>query len=355
MSLSNLKYNKVVGIGGIGTGMLFHTKDNATLGRSESRLAELSDAKDHCKLHIVFNYTSVLLGSVAKVYPIGWLGKDANGAALLEEIKSVGMNTSFISIDSKLPTMISICLQYPDRETCNFTASNSACNLVTPEYTEACMEKAGIDQNTIVAAIPEVQVQSRVHLIKQGKKKGAFCVLSIPESEAEEFKASGVLGSTDLIALNLNEAIALFSENDKQKMLKESAANITEKLYADMKKINQKIMLLVTCGKAGAYSAGDNNIEFIPYFPAQVINTTGAGDACLGGTMAGLAMGLPFQKGNNDKSFGDTAITSAVELGTCCAGMAVETVDTIATFVNKESINKKIEFYGFKKENIFLP
>ena len=52
----SLKYNKVLGIGGIGVGMLFHTDINETLGRSESRLVELSEAKDYCKLHIVFHY-----------------------------------------------------------------------------------------------------------------------------------------------------------------------------------------------------------------------------------------------------------------------------------------------------------
>ena len=42
----SLRCNKIAGIGGIGTGILFHTAINAALGRSESRLAELSGAKD---------------------------------------------------------------------------------------------------------------------------------------------------------------------------------------------------------------------------------------------------------------------------------------------------------------------
>jgi sugar/nucleoside kinase (ribokinase family) len=343
----NLRYNKVVGIGGIGIGMLFCTNDNTTLGRNESRLAELSEAKDYCKLHIVFNYTAILLAPGAAVYPVGYVGNDANGLALINEIQQTGMDTSFVAIDKALPTMISICLQYPSKETFNFTASNSACNLVTPEFTESCLDRIGIDSSSIVAAIPEVQVQSRISLIRYGKKKGAFCVLSVPESEAQDFKASGIFSDCDLLSVNVHEALALAPGDDNEKQT-------TQRLYDYLKVLNPKIMLLVTCGKLGAYSVYKDRMEFIPSFPANVINTTGAGDAFLGGTMAGLAMGMSFQKGIDDIKFGDSPISSAVELGTCCAGMAIETVDTIAKHVNTGSIKEKISHFGWEREKWFL-
>ena len=343
----NLRYGKIAGIGGIGTGILFHTAINAALGRSESRLAELSGAKDYCKLHIVFHYTAVLLAPGVKIYPIGYVGKDANGALLIDEIRSTGMDASYISADEKLPTMISVCLQYPDGETCNFTASNSACNLVTPEYTESCMNRIGIDSSTIVAAIPEVQLRSRIHLLKEAKKKGAFCVLSVPESEADEIKNSAVFANCDLLAVNLSEALAIIPGGSNEK-------DAAERLHGYLKKYNPEIMLLLTCGKKGAYSAYRERIEFVPCFPAEVVNTTGAGDACLGGVMAGLVLGLPFQKGKDDAGFGATPLSSAVELGVCCAGMAVETTDTIARHVNAGSISERIGRHGWKKEAWFL-
>ena len=343
----SLRFNKAAGIGGIGTGILFHTGDNTTLGRSESRLAELSDAKDYCKLHIVFNYTAVLLAPLANIYPIGYVGKDANGAALLDEIRQAGMDTAYISADKNLPTMISVCLQYPDQETCNVTAANSASNLVTPEYTENCMNRIGIDASTIVAALPEVQVQSRIRMLKYGKERGAFCVLSVPESEAGEFKSAGIFGACDLLAVNVNEALALAPGKDGKK-------ETSLRLYGYLAEFNPEIMVLVTCGKYGAYSVYNRKLEFIPNFPAVAVNTTGAGDACLGGVMAGLALGMPFQKGRDDAQFGDSPLSSAVELGTCCAGMAVETADTIAHHVNAKTINERIKQHRWKKEPWFL-
>ena len=88
-------------------------------------------------------------------------------------------------------------------------------------------------------------------------------------------------------------------------------------------------------------------MEFIPPMPAQVVNTTGAGDACLGGTIAGLALGRPFQKRRNDAFFGETSLESAVELGVLCAGIAIECVDTIANEVDPGLLRQRMKQEGW--------
>ena len=42
-----------IGIGGIGAGIMYALAGEHELGRNESRLGELLDARDYCKLHIV--------------------------------------------------------------------------------------------------------------------------------------------------------------------------------------------------------------------------------------------------------------------------------------------------------------
>lgn len=343
----SLKYNKVLGIGGIGVGMLFHTDINETLGRSESRLVELSEAKDYCKLHIVFHYIAELLSPDAKVYPIGYVGDDANGEKLIDEMNQAGMKTDFIKVHPKSPTVISICLQYPDKEGCNFTSVNGANEKVNVDYVKNSMEEIIVNDSSIVAAIPEVSVDSRISILKEGHEKGGFCVLSVPVSEAEEFKASGVFKYCDLLAVNEEEAIAIIGS-------KFPTEEIAVELYEYIKDYNSDMLLLITCGNKGAYSVSKGNIEFIPPMPVQVINTTGAGDACLGGTIAAIAMGIPFQKGINDSKFGQTPIASAVELGTLCAGMAIECEDSIAKYVSKKTILQKIEKENWEVEPWFI-
>ena len=56
------RYDVVVGTGGIGSGIFLALEGNRTLGREESRPAELLDQRDYCKLHIVCHYVQRLLG-----------------------------------------------------------------------------------------------------------------------------------------------------------------------------------------------------------------------------------------------------------------------------------------------------
>jgi ribokinase len=231
--------------------------------------------------------------------------------------------------------MISICLQYPDKEGCNFTAVNNATIHVTAEYVQMCMEKIGIDKKTIVAAIPEVSIESRVAMLRMGKEKGAFNVLSVPAAEANEFLRLNIFMDCDMLAVNEEEGQAILEKNLKGKQL-------VSRLFSTLSKMNPEIRLMVTCGSRGAYSAVKGSIEFVPPLRANVINTTGAGDAFLGGTLAGLTKGLPLQKHRNDQYFGETLLESAAELGALCAGMAVETEDSIGFHITPESAKEKI-------------
>jgi sugar/nucleoside kinase (ribokinase family) len=328
-------FEKIVGTGGIGYGMLFHSDTMETLGRSESRPVTLSNAKDYCKQQIVFYYVSTFTKGTAQVFPIGFVGNDVQGRNLIAEMEREGMDVSYIGISPDKATMISICLQYPDKEGCNFTAVNNATTRVTADFVQKCMEKIGIDQKTIVAAIPEVSIESRVAMLRLGKEKGAFNVLSIPVAEADEFLRLNIFVDCDLLAVNEAEGQAILGRNLKGEQL-------TSRLFSTLSKMNPEIRLLVTCGSKGAYSAVKGSIEFIPPLMAKVINTTGAGDAFLGGTLAGLTRGLPLQKHRNDQYFGETMLESAAELGALCAGMAVETEDSIAFHVTPQSVKEKI-------------
>src|SRR4051812_49211144 len=117
VSGTTLKYNHIVGTGGIGAGMLFRLKGNHTLGRNESRMAALLPCRDFCKQHIILHYISVLLGTKTGdflVFPIGKVGNDAIGKELVEMVENVGMNTKYVSISAESNTLFSVCYQYPD-------------------------------------------------------------------------------------------------------------------------------------------------------------------------------------------------------------------------------------------------
>lgn len=337
------KINKVIGCGGVGKGMLFHSSVNETLGRSESRLVKLSDAKDYCKQQIVFYYIAALLKGKADVFPIGAVGADSIGDELVDQMEAQGMNVCCMKKMKDSPTMLSICLQYPDKEGCNFTAENSAAGEVTPDFIEKELNFIGVDENSCVVAVPEVRIDSRVRMLEIGKSKGAVCVLSVPVSEAQEFEESGAYSYCDLIAVNEEEARAMTgSKGDKKEL--------TRALLAYLQRWQPEMAVCVTFGKEGACCGKGKQIEFIPAFPAKTVNTTGAGDAFLGSLVSGLVLGLPLFKGHEDTKFGETKLCAASELASICAGMAVEIEDSINEKIKPDSVCKKIEECGWEQE-----
>jgi len=342
-----MKYNKVIGTGGIGSGMLFYSEQSATLGRNESRGVILSDARDYCKLHIIFYYIAGLLKNRAGIYPIGYVGKDESGDQLVKEMKEEGMSTKYIGQSKEYPTMISICLQYPDKDGCNITATNNAVMEVTGDYISKSMDEIGVDKKTIVVAAPEVPIKSRIRMLKKGKEEGALCVLTIPAIEAEEFLAHNIFEYCDILAVNEEEAQTILGINMTGRELAAS-------LYKSLKEINPEMQILVTCGGKGSYSVGKSGVEHTPPLKGEVVNTTGAGDAFLGGTIAGIAAGLEIRKGQNNRYFGETKLKSAVELGVICAGMAIESKDSIAFHVTVDSIKEKIRENGWGVGKYFL-
>ncbi len=337
--------DRVIGAGGIGTGMLFLSEINKTLGRNESRLVTLSPARDYCKAHIVLYYIRALLPERVKVMPVGYVGADQAGAQLLDEMRETGMDISLVGVTRDRPTMVSICLQYPDKDGCNFTASNSACELVSQEYVESSFEKIEDHGRTMVVVLPEIKAQAGIAMLNRGKRENAFCALSVAASDMEYFKNSGAFALCDIIAINHGEAAELVGREG-------SAGEIAGAAYGYLKEKNPDIMLIVTSGKNGAYTGHKERLEFVPALPATVVNTTGAGDAFLGGTLSGLAMGMPFQKGRSDGYFGESMLAGAAELGAFCAGMAVECEDSIAR-VTREAIMQRIDNNGWRCEKWF--
>ena len=128
-------YRRLVGVGGIGTGMFFALEGNHDLGRNESRPGRLLDVRDYCKLHIVAQYPAVLLGAREDrgpfhVVPVGKVGIDEVGLRLRAEMERAGMDVRFVDAVPGRPTLLSVCFQYPDGSGGNVTTVDSAAALV---------------------------------------------------------------------------------------------------------------------------------------------------------------------------------------------------------------------------------
>ena len=331
------RFTRLIGTGGIGSGILFLLQGDATMGRNESRLGELTGARDFCKLHIIFHYLAALLGPWAQVLPVGAVGADEAGRALLADMDAVGLSRRYIKVKSDAATLYSVCFQYPDSAGGNITTSNSASGVFAPEDLQAALAAIetdnGLCENQLVMAVPEVPFETRLALLRYGRENGSYTVASILAEEAESYLANGGARLTDLLAVNRDEAAALAGIDAEGADTNALVAACIQKLQAD----NPEITVLITDGARGSYACFGGSVTFTPARKAHVVSTAGAGDAFLAGVLAGLCLGLPLCGEQSE------ALGGAADLGAAVAGMSVTSRDTIHFGITAAALRVHLE------------
>ena len=351
ISPNGLLYQRIIGTGGIGSGMFFSLQGNETLGREESRMAALLPYKDYCKQDIIMHYIAVLLGAdgdgTFQAFPIGKVGNDETGENLVRQMRSVGMNTDHVKVSDQHATMFSVCFQYPDHTGGNITTAESASSAVMPEDID---DFFSVNDDTtdkeIILAAPEVPVQTRIRLLEHGRQRGSLNVASLQSSEISDFTNGNGFSLADMLFLNLDEAkkIAQLNENTgTETVVLTSIRNLIG--------INPDLTIFITCGAAGVYCYSKKHLEFFPSLPVDVVSTAGAGDAFLAGTIAGINCGLPLFKRNKDHA---AMINTATELGVLTAAISVTAQDSIHTGLNSDLIVEFIKARNLHCSEEFL-
>lgn len=291
-----IRFSHIVGVGGIGTGSLIELDGNQTLGRTESRMGHLLDAKDYCKLHIVEHYIAKLVNSPAdekscRVVAIGNVGNDIAGTSLLEEMAKAGIDTSKVRIELDRKTLASVSFLYPDSLSCNVTVSNSAAAALDCGQIESCrseLERAG--SSGIALCLPEVPLRERSRFLHLATECGNYRVASFPVGEMGSVRSLKVLSRVDLLALNREEAAALgciaVDRSTDEEVLSACLRVALEE--------NPAMRVMVSVGADGVYVYERGIWSHHVAVPVEVISSAGAGDALLAGVIAGMASGLPL-------------------------------------------------------------
>lgn len=286
-------YDVVVGTGGIGSGILLRLEGNALLGREESRPVTLLDARDYCKLHIVFHYLQVLIGEHVRVIPVGKVGNDAAGLQLIDEMRMVDMELGYVTTDPDRNTLYSVSFSYPNGDGGNLTTSQSASDNVTPKdirATEAELSRSF--GRGIVLALPEVPLNAQVELLRMGGEQGSLRVAAFLSSQAATVSSLGLLEDVDLLVLNADEATAFTGVEAGSD---EGFAQLSiDRLLAQ----NKRLWIVITAGIRGSWSWDGETIAHAPALPAQVRSTAGAGDSHLAAIVCGLARGVGLHEAN---------------------------------------------------------
>lgn len=332
-------YSKLIGVGGLGTGMFFALEGEQTLGRNESRPARLLDVRDYCKLHIVIHYVAILLGAHKSgmpfhVVPVGKVGADQAGSHVLDRMQQSGMDTSLVQVDKEKPTLFSVCFQYPDGSGGNITTNNSAAGeLSARDLVEATKFLKSAGRKTIALAVPEVPLAVRYEFLKAASETKSFRAASFVDAEIVAAKELGMFEMLDLVAFNESEAEAFTG-----RAFSDTASSELVKACCEMTESHPQLKMLVTAGKRGAFAFADGSWDFYPAPSVQVASSAGAGDALLGGALAALAAGLPFLRSGEMRGRPAGSVATALELGVLLGSLKVTSPHTIHPAANLDTL-----------------
>lgn len=321
-------YRRLIGVGGIGSGIFFALNGEHTLGRDESRLGTLLDVRDYCKLHIISHYVARLLGATPgggfRVIPIGKLGDDAPGRQMILEMKAAGMDTSRVEIVAGAPTLFSVCFQYPDGTGGNITTSNSAAALLRPEDLDPVEDLFA--EPAVALAAPEVPLETRAHFLHMAGKHGAFRAASFTAAEVKPALQLDMFRNLDLVSLNQGEAAVLagrdFDPANPKPLLRACEA-VLKANYPNLR-------LALTAGGMGAFAYWQGGWDFRAAPRVQVASTAGAGDALLAGLIAAIVAGIPFIDGAQPiSSAPEGPLADALDIAVLLASYKVMSPHTI--------------------------
>lgn len=325
---SDAPFRRLVGVGGIGTGLFLAVEGDPTIGRTESRAARLLDVRDYCKLHTVAHHAAVLLGARPEgepfhVVPVGVVGTDDAGGRMIAEMAAAGMDVALVRTAPDRPTLFSVCFQYPDGDGGNLTTGDSAAAALSAQDVDAA--SALLDPRTIALAQPEVPLEPRRRFLRSAGERGAFRTASFTSNELEDARAAGLFALVDLVSMNAHEAATIAG-------LRLDPADAGPFLRTCAAAFGGGARVVVTAGAAGAYAIDGDRWLHRPAPVVDVVSTAGCGDALLGGILVGLACGAPL--------IGEphAAADDALSLGVALASLNATSPHTIHPAATLEAV-----------------
>lgn len=339
---------QVVGVGGIGTGTVFALQGNHTLGRNESRMGAVVDARDYCKLHIVEHYLAALFNlschpETCKVVAVGNVGADSAGVTLIREMQDIGIDTRHIRIELDCRTMCSVVFLYPDKSGGNITSSNSASSQLRADQIAECRQlltEAG--SRGIALCLPEAPLEKRAEFLHIATECESYRVASFASAEIEYAHTLKLLANVDLLALNREEAMQLAGQGLRDTSHFQLLQACSETALA----MNPSIAIVVSVGSEGAHVFERGHWSTHRSIPVDAISTAGAGDALLAGIIAGLMAGMPLATRSRQPVAEVRSIDTAVDLGLALAAFSVTSHHTIHPEAALDNLLTFAAFHG---------
>ena len=228
----------------------------------------------------------------ARVAMIGCVGADAFGATLIENLKQNNVDVRHVLRDGSAATGTAIII----------VDSNGQNSIILSPGANARVSESDIEPAVLAGAQLlllqfEIPMEAVLYAARLAKQKRVRVILNpAPAREIPE----ELLKTVDFILPNESELALLAQKKITDKASLEAAAHALVSRGA--------ANVIVTLGEKGALLMGRHTKKYIPSYRVKPVDTTGAGDAFIGG----MASALLHRKSPQD----------AVKYGCACGALA---------------------------------
>ena len=251
------------------------SEETLTRDTSRAQFVKLKGGGD------AFNAAGNMAALGAAVRLVSGVGRDELGDMLRASLARQGVEARLVEKDE--PTSAAAVLIRPDGERSFVSCHGASHRLSEPDIPDSAFEGAGTMYVGSANGLPGLDGEGMARLMRRAKSAGLATALDVTgEVSREKLEAlAHVLKHVDIFMPSQREAYRLTGIEDPLEAARNFAALGPG-------------TVIVKCGPDGCVALSEGAEYASPGFPAEAIDTTGAGDAFVSGLLAARERGVPL-------------------------------------------------------------